>query len=53
MSKSTESMMEVLRDPRNVLRGIEQRPDKSHKNRYARRKLREFLRAGDWESLDE
>jgi hypothetical protein len=52
MSKTTESVMEILRTPRH-LRGVEQRNDKPHKNRYERRKLREFMRLSDWESVDD
>jgi hypothetical protein len=48
MTKSNELLSEVLRDPKHPFRAVGDRPKKTLKNRYERRKARECLRLGDW-----
>lgn len=48
MSKTTDLLAEVLRDSKHPFRAVGDRPKKSQKNRYERRKARECLKLGDW-----
>lgn len=48
MTKTLDALTEVIRDPKPSFRQIEDRPQKAKKHRYERRKVREFLRLGDW-----
>ncbi len=50
MTKSNDLLSETLRDPKHPFRAVEDRPRKSQKHRYERRKAREFLKLGDWQS---
>ncbi len=50
MTKSTDLLSETLRDSKHPFRGVEDRPRKSQKHRYERRKVREFLKLGDWQA---
>jgi hypothetical protein len=43
MSKSFEAVEEVVRNPKRPFR-VDSQPDKAHKHRYERRKIREFVR---------
>lgn len=47
MMKSNDSISEVVR-AKHPFRQTDSRPAKPLKNRYERRKVREFLRIGDW-----
>ena len=53
MSKSTEILSEVLRDNKHPFRAVSDRPRKSQKHRYERRKARECIRLGEWGSEQE
>ena len=48
MTKTLETLSEVIRNPKPSFRQIEDRPEKAKKHRYERRKVREFIRLGDW-----
>lgn len=49
MSKTTDLLIEVLRDTKHPFRAVGDRPRKPQKHRYERRKARECLRIGDWQ----
>lgn len=49
MAKSNEQIVEVIQSHRHHLRHVDTRPQKAHKHRYERRKIREFIRASDWD----
>ena len=48
MLKTLDLITEVIRDPKPAFRQIGDRPKKAEKHRYERRKVREYLRLGDW-----
>ena len=48
MIKTLEALTEVIRNPKPSFRQIDDRPAKAKKHRYERRKIREFIRLGDW-----
>ena len=45
---SMEVMSEAVRDPKHPFRKTDHQPKKALKNRYERRKIKEFLNLGDW-----
>ncbi len=46
--KSPDMLVELVRIQKNAFRLADQRITKMNQNRYERRKVREFLRLGDW-----
>jgi hypothetical protein len=48
MAKSVDSMFEMIRNSKHPFRQLADRPDKPHKSRYERRKVKQFLHIGDW-----
>ena len=48
MIKTLELISEVVRNPKNSFRKITDRPKKAEKHRYERRKVKEYLKLGDW-----
>jgi hypothetical protein len=48
MSKSIDAISEAIRNPKYPFRQVDAQPDKAHKHRYERRKVKEFMRLGDW-----
>jgi len=48
MSKSLDAIAEAIRNPKHPFRQVADRPDKAHKNRYERRKVKQFIHLGDW-----
>lgn len=48
MTKSLDMMVEAIRNTKHPFRQVSDRPDKPHKNRYERRKIRQYLHLGDW-----
>jgi len=46
--KTADTMVDLVRTSKHPLRLADQRPSKVHQSRYERRKIREFLRLGDW-----
>jgi len=48
MTKSLNLIQDTIHSTKHPFRQTENRPAKAQKNRYERRKIREFLRLGDW-----
>lgn len=48
MTKTWNLIQESVRSTKHSFRQADNRPAKAKKNRYERRKIREFLRLGDW-----
>ena len=48
MSKPTDPISEIIRDPKHAFRKAEDRPIKAQKHRYERRKIKEYLKLSDW-----
>ena len=48
MAKSLDTMFDMIRSTKHPFRQVADRPDKQHKNRYERRKVRHLLHIGDW-----
>ena len=50
MTKSMiETISEAIRDPKHPFRKADSQPKKAQKNRYERRKIKEYLHLADWE----
>jgi hypothetical protein len=50
MTKILDQIDEVIRNPKHPFRQVADRPEKPQKHRYERRKVREFMKSGDWSS---
>ena len=48
MTKSIDVITEIIRSPKPPFRKADDRPIKAQKHRYERRKVKEFIRLGDW-----
>ncbi len=48
MPKSLEAITEVIRDTKHPFHQVVDRPHKAQKHRYERRKIKEYLKMGDW-----
>ena len=48
MSKSLDAITEAIRNPKHPFPQVADRPDKPHKSRYERRKVKQYLHLGDW-----
>ena len=48
MAKSLDSMFEMIRSSKHPFKQVADRPDKQHKNRYERRKVKHLLHMADW-----
>ena len=48
MIKTLNLISESVRNPKNTFRKLADRPRKAEKHRYERRKVKEFLKLGDW-----
>ncbi|MBE7501858.1 MAG: hypothetical protein HS113_16450 [Verrucomicrobiales bacterium] len=48
MPKPLAVITETIRSTKHPFRHTEDRPGKAKKNRYERRKIREYMRFGDW-----
>ena len=53
MTKTLNLIHEAVRNTKHPFRQVDNRPAKPQKSRYERRKIREFLRLGDWTSQQE
>ena len=49
MKRMMEVITEVVRDPKHPFPKMDHQPKKTLKNRYERRKIKEFLHLGDWQ----
>ncbi len=50
MTKTLNLIQDTVHSTKHPFRQADNRPAKAQKNRYERRKVREFLRLGDWAS---
>ena len=50
MIKTLEVITEAIRDPKHPFRKADSQPKKAQKNRYERRKIKEYLHLADWEA---
>ncbi len=49
MTKSLETITEAIHNPKHPFPQVADRPDKQHKNRYERRKVKQYIQlGGDW-----
>jgi hypothetical protein len=48
MQKTFETISEAIRSTRHPFRKADNRPKKSQKHRYERRKIKEYLHLADW-----
>ena len=48
MTKSLETITEAIRNSKHPFPQVADRPDKPHKNRYERRKVKQYIHLGDW-----
>jgi len=48
MTRTLDVITEIIRNPKHPFRKADDRPVKAQKHRYERRKIKEFLRLGDW-----
>ena len=48
MTKTIETLDEVVRNPKHPFRKSQHHSKKSLNNRHERRKIREYLHLGDW-----
>ena len=48
MIKTLDLITEVVSNSKNPLRKVLDRPKKAEKHRYERRKVKEYLKLGDW-----
>jgi hypothetical protein len=48
MSKPTEPITEIIRDPKHSFRKADDRPAKAQRHRYERRKIKGYLKQSDW-----
>lgn len=48
MTKTSNVMSELVKNHKHPFPGVDNRHDKPHKSRYERRKIKEYLRLGNW-----
>ena len=48
MTKTLDVITEIIRNPKHPFRKADDRPVKAQKHRYERRKVKEYIRLGDW-----
>ena len=48
MTKTLDLITEIIRNPKHPFRQTDDRPAKVQKNRYERRKVKEFIKLGNW-----
>ena len=48
MIKSLDTITEAIRSSKHPFPQVADRPDKPHKNRYERRKVKQYIHLGDW-----
>jgi len=46
MSKTLDGITEVIRNTKHPFRQVGDRPDKPHKSRYERRKIKQYIHLG-------
>jgi hypothetical protein len=50
MIKTLEIITEAIRNPKHPFRKADNQPKKSKQHRYERRKIKEYLHLGDWQT---
>ena len=50
MIKTLDVIADAIRNTKHPFRQVDDRPDKPKKHRYERRKIKEYIRLGDWAS---
>ena len=50
MTKTLDLITDAIRNPKHPFYQVQNRPHKSQKHRYERRKIKEIIRLGSWES---
>ena len=50
MTKTLDVIADAIRNTKHPFRQVDDRPDKPKKHRYERRKVKEYIRMGDWAS---
>ncbi len=50
MIKTLDVIADAIRNTKHPFRQVDDRPDKPKKHRYERRKVKEYIRLGDWAS---
>ena len=48
MRKTLDVITDAIRNTKHPFRQVDGRPDKPKKHRYERRKIKEYIRLGDW-----
>ncbi len=48
MMKTLDMIAEVIRNRKHPFPQVADRPDKPHKNRYERRKIKQYIHLGNW-----
>jgi hypothetical protein len=48
MTKTLDSISEIIRNPKHPFRKADDRPVKAQKHRYERRKIKEYIKLGNW-----
>ena len=48
MTKTIDIIVEAIRNTKHPFRPVDNRPAKPQKSRYERRKVKEYIRLGDW-----
>ena len=50
MQKNIDNISDAIRSTKHPFPQVDSQPDKPHKSRYERRKVKEYMRLGDWSS---
>ena len=48
MTKSIDAITEIVKNPKHSFRKADDRPVKAQKHRYERRKVKEYIKLGNW-----
>jgi hypothetical protein len=48
MTKTIDTITEIIRNPKHPFRKADDRPAKAQKHRYERRKIKEYIKLGNW-----
>jgi len=53
MAKSLDVISDVIRNPKHPFRQVADRPEKSQKHRYERRKVKHLMHLADWQAAEQ
>ena len=48
MTKTIDAITEIIRNPKHPFRKADDQPVKAQKHRYERRKIKEYIKLGNW-----